>query len=117
MKIGRVINITKKLVIAEYAWIADTFYLRARGLIGRPPLRQTEAMIIKPCSAVHSLGMTYPIDVAYVNGDGEICHMLKPLQPNRLGPFVRGARFVIELPAGSLERLGVSIGDVLEVRC
>lgn len=116
MRAVRIINITKKIVIAEQAWVADTFYLRARGLIGRPPLRHGEAMIIEPCSAVHSLGLFYPIDVAFVNGDGEICRMLRPLRPNSLGPFVRGSRFVIELPAGALERLGVSIGDVLEVR-
>lgn len=92
--------------------VASSFRARSRGLLGRDGV--TGALLIAPARSVHTLGMRFPIDVAYCD------HELRVLRvgwmpPWRLGLPVRGCRCVVEAEAGAFERWGLEPGDVLEV--
>ena len=41
-----------------YAYDACTFFRRLRGLHGVPPLGPTDALIIRPCMAIHTFGFS-----------------------------------------------------------
>lgn len=69
-----------------------------------------EGLVLRPCKAVHSLGMKFAIDVVYVRWDGVVLHVLT-MPPGRLGPFVGRASWVLELPAGKLAETGTARGD------
>lgn len=43
---------------------------RLKGLLGTSP--DAEAVILVPCKSVHTYGMTYPIDVAFLGSSGEV---------------------------------------------
>jgi hypothetical protein len=88
---------------------------RNKGLLGRDALDPRSAMIIAPCSAVHTCFMRFPIDVAFVARDGRLIKMRTAVAPWRItGAF--GAFAVIEFAAGTLARSKTMSGDVLSLR-
>lgn len=89
---------------------------RLRGLIGHPPLGPGEGTLLSPCQGVHTFFMRFPIDVVYVDGQGKVVGLAPALRPNRVGPVVPQARFVLELPAGTIQETGTTLGDRLEVQ-
>ena len=88
---------------------------RKRGLLGRDGLPDGAAMIIAPCSAVHTFGMRFAIDVIFAGADGRVLKVRPSLAPARMAGAL-GAFATIEMAAGAVERTGLKVGDVLVVR-
>lgn len=99
------------LPLADRAGVADRFWQRARGLLGRAPLAEGEGLILRPCKAVHTWGMGYPIDVAFLDPSGRVVASYEGVGPNRRTAWHAGADCALELPAGSLGRASVAVGD------
>lgn len=95
------------------AEVADTRRERRRGLLGRDSMEG--ALVIEPCRWIHTIGMKFPIDVAYLDADGVVLKTLH-MHPFRLGIPVWEARTVIEAQAGAFARWGLRVGDEIEVR-
>jgi hypothetical protein len=57
--------------------------------------------------------MRFPVDVAFIDGDGHVVRMYHGLRPWRISRVVRRAKAAIELPSGALARAGVGVGDLL----
>lgn len=93
--------------------LADRFFLRLRGLIGRD-VRSLGGLFISPCGQIHTCFMSEPIDAVYLSREGEVLHIDAALPPNRLCRAVRGARCVLELPAGAAAELGIFCGAMIE---
>ena len=70
--------------------------------------------MIAPSNAIHTLGMKFPIDVAFVRRDGRILKCAQAVQPRRMAVALR-AYAVIELPAGALTRHETQVGDVMTI--
>jgi uncharacterized membrane protein (UPF0127 family) len=98
--------------VAGEVEIADTSETRRRGLLGRTGLAPGAALIIAPCSAVHTFFMKFPIDVAFVDRSGHVVKTVCNLVPWRIAGALR-AWAVIEMAAGMLEARGVNVGDTL----
>ena len=95
---------------------ADTAATRAerrKGLLGRDGL--DGAYVITPCRWVHTIGMRFPIDIAFLDADGLVIRTVQ-MPRHRLGMPVVRARSVIEAEAGAFARWGVHVGDVIEIR-
>ncbi|GAB4170880.1 MAG: DUF192 domain-containing protein [Wenzhouxiangellaceae bacterium] len=100
--------------------IADTPETRARGLMFRDRLDDDAGMLfIWPNSAPRSFWMRntrIPLDIVYIAEDGRIVAWSLNTPPCRTRncpsyPSGKPARFVLEVNAGQMERLGVRIGD------
>jgi uncharacterized protein len=85
---------------------------RRKGLLGRDSLADGSAMIIAPTNAIHTFWMRFPIDVLFVRRDGFVVKVHERLAPWRAAVGPR-AYAVIELPAGTLRRGDVKVGDGL----
>jgi len=83
----------------------ETMLERMRGLLGRPPLKRGQAMLIDDCNMVHTVGMSYAIDVVFVDRKGVIRRVCPAVKPWRAKSCLR-ARRVIELAAGEATRRG-----------
>lgn len=88
---------------------------RRRGLLGRDSLADGAALIIAPSSAVHTFRMQFPIDLIYARRDGRVLKVREAVPPNRMSG-AWGAFAVIELPAGTIARVGLQTGDWLTIR-
>ncbi len=95
------------------AEVADDRPTRRRGLLGREGMEG--ALVLRPCRWVHTIGMRFPIDVAYLDGDGTVIKTIH-MRRHRIGIPVWHARLVIEAEAGAFARWGLRVGDVVEVR-
>lgn len=98
--------------VASSVEVAGTRNTRRRGLLGRDRLDETSAMLLAPCTGVHTVGMRFAIDVIFVDRQGYAVKVVRDLKPWRIALASR-AHAVIEMPAGSLRWGQVLIGDRL----
>jgi uncharacterized protein len=93
--------------------VARTRRARRRGLLGRTGLEG--ALLIENCRCVHTVGMKFPIDVAYLDENGDVVKM-SSMKRHRLAVPVPKARSIIEAEAGAFARWELRIGDHIELR-
>jgi uncharacterized membrane protein (UPF0127 family) len=93
--------------------VADTRSARRTGLLGRD--RLDGALLLQPCRAVHTLGMRFPLDVAWCDRDLVVLRVAR-LPRHRLSRPVWRASAVIEAEAGAFARWDLAVGQQLEVR-
>ena len=91
----------ERAVLATRATVADSFWSRFRGLLGRTELAEGDGLVIEPCSSVHMLGMTFAVDALHLDRSGTVLRVVPELRPNRFGPLVWRSHTVLELPAGT----------------
>lgn len=92
--------------------IAESRRARRRGLLGRDSFEG--ALLLRPARSVHSIGMRFPIDVAFCDADLVVLCTLS-LRPNRITRTRWRAQSVIEASSGAFERWGLRSGDQLEI--
>jgi uncharacterized membrane protein (UPF0127 family) len=97
-----VVNADSGAVVASSVAVADTFMSRLRGLLARPPLAAEEGLLLLECDSVHTAGMRYAIDVAFLDEEGRVVRSIRALEPWRLGLGGDHAVHTLELPAGRL---------------
>jgi uncharacterized membrane protein (UPF0127 family) len=98
--------------VATQVEIAATRRSRNRGLLGRDHLDEAAAMLLAPCTSVHTVGMRFPIDVVFVDRQGYAVKVVRNLRPWRIALSIGGSA-VIEMAAGSLRWGQVMLGDRL----
>ncbi len=96
-------------------WRAEGAWERARGLLGRDPLGPQEAMLLEPCWLVHTFGMAYALDLAFVDAAGRIRKLSYGGPPRRIAGSP-GSRQTIECAAGVLAALELKVGDRVQWR-
>ena len=86
---------------------------RTRGLLGRDGI--DGALLLQPAKSVHTFGMRFAIDVAFVDRDLVVIRTVA-MRPWRVGRVVMKAHGVIEAEAGAFARWDLKPGDQLEVK-
>lgn len=108
----KLINLKNQDVIAERVEIADNFFSRMVGLLGRKKLPEHNAMVLNPCSSIHTFFMRFSIDAVFLDGQGEVVHLITNMSPYRISPVIKNSKMVIELPGGTVKKR-VFPGDIL----
>ena len=93
--------------------VADTRATRRRGLLGRDGV--DGALALTPARAVHTLGMRFDLDVAYLDGGGRVLDLHR-MRRGRVGLPRWRARSVLEAEAGAFDTWGLRVGDVVTMR-
>jgi len=108
--------------------IADSVEERARGLMFREAesLSENEGMLfIFPEEGVYSFWMKntlISLDIIWVDSNGEVVFVFENAQPCSDSAEClsivpqENALYVLEVNAGSINRIGVKVGDVIEMR-
>ncbi|MEX0767417.1 MAG: DUF192 domain-containing protein [Microthrixaceae bacterium] len=104
--------LTREGQVLASAEVAETRSERRRGLLGRTSI---DGVFILKARSVHTVGMSFPIDVALCSEDFTVLRIVT-VAPNRVTRPLRAARFAVEAPAGAFRSWGVAAGDRLEVR-
>jgi uncharacterized protein len=99
-------------VVCDRCVVADRPVSRLRGLLGRSELRPGEGLLLRPASAIHTCFMRFPIDAVFLDRDLRVVGISDDVAPWRAAAK-RGAKSVLELPAGESARRGLSLGDRL----
>jgi hypothetical protein len=91
--------------------VADGFWTRLRGLLGRGGLEPGGGLLLTPCKGVHMMGMRFPLDVLLLDEGRRVVGAYRELAPGKRTKLHREARHALELPAGTIERTGTREGD------
>lgn len=93
---------------AFFADVADTFFTRLKGLMGKSPIERP--LWIVPCADIHTFFMREEIDVVFLSKEGRVLRVIEAMEKNKMSGAVRGAHSVLELPAHALRDM-----DLLDV--
>jgi uncharacterized protein len=96
-------------VVVEHCLLAETAFSRCRGLLGRSGLSSGEGILLRPASSIHTAFMRFPIDAVFLDRADRVLKVVNDLGPWRMAGC-RGARAVLELPAGEARRRGLRPG-------
>jgi uncharacterized membrane protein (UPF0127 family) len=107
-------NRTRGATLAARVHLADTPRSRRIGLLKHKALPAGEGLWIFPTQAIHTFGMRFPIDVAFLDRSLRVKRIYHQLQPYRLTSLIWGAQSVLELASGSLAGTGTAVGDQLQ---
>src|SRR5512145_2185440 len=93
--------------------VAESWRARTRVLLGRDVI--DGALLLRPARSVHTVGMRFPIDVAFCDAELRVIRAVT-MPRHRVSRPVWRARAVIEAEAGSFSRWRLQPGDQLEVK-
>lgn len=111
----QLINRSKKNMIIRNLHVADGFWSRLKGLMRKRDLPEDEGLLIVPCNSVHSMFMRFPIDLLFLDRDFKVIKIVEVFKPWKATPIIRGCYQVVELRAGVVKKMGVSIRDELNI--
>ena len=98
--------------MCERCTLADSPLTRLRGLLGRDGLDAGEGLLLQPASSIHTFFMRFPIDAVFLDRALVVVGIADEVEPWRAASR-RGAKAVLELPAGESIRRGLAVGDQL----
>jgi uncharacterized membrane protein (UPF0127 family) len=113
MRLLRVVNTRVDQVLGTRIRLADRWLTRLRGMLGHPPPKPGEGLLLTPCTSVHMYGMRYPLDVVFLDRGGTVVAVYPSLAPGARTSWHRNAAHALELPSGTVDGSGVKLGDVV----
>lgn len=108
-------NLQRKAVLADRCHFANSVLKRMVGLLNRSFLPPGEALLLDRCYGIHTFFMRFPIDVLFLDKDYRVIKTVRAL-PAWRACTVKQAVYVLELPAGAIERTQTVEGDQIQLR-
>lgn len=107
--------VTEDRVLASLE-VAESAGDRLKGLLGRESIEG--ALLLRPAKSVHTIGLKFPIDVAFCRSceEGYEIVDIVTMSQHRLGRPRLKASMIIEAEAGSFERWRIGVGDFIDVK-
>jgi len=112
-----VYNKTRETFVATEAAVADDYFRRLIGLLGKTSswAKLGRGLWIVPSRGVHSIGMLFPIDLVFLSKDKKVVHVEEHFRPFRVSRVSLRTASVLELPTHTIYRSGTRVGDTLEI--
>jgi uncharacterized membrane protein (UPF0127 family) len=109
----KITNRTRRTLLGSQVRMADSWLGRLRGFLGRPEPTRGEGILLLPCNAIHTFGMTFDLDVLFLDAEGKVLELRRSIPPWRIAGRVSGGRYVLEVPVGTIDASGTQVGDEL----
>jgi uncharacterized protein len=112
-----VYNKTRETFVATEAAVADSYFPRLIGLLGKTKrwAQHGRGLWIIPSRGVHTIGMLFPIDLIFLSREKEVVHVEEFVRPFRVSRVSLKAMSVLELPPHTIYRSRTQVGDKLEI--
>jgi uncharacterized protein len=86
--------------VCAHCVVADSFWLRFRGLMLRASLAPDAGMLFNGTGSIHMFFMRFSIDAVFCDDELRVVKVVRDVRPWRLAS-ARGAKSVLELGAGA----------------
>lgn len=106
-----------KLLIGNKVYqvrVADSFFSRLLGLMGKKELRDDEVLLITKCNSIHTFFMRFNMDAVFVNNSMVVKKAVKNMKPCRVSSEW-SANAVLEFMSQGNERTTVTEGYLIKV--
>jgi uncharacterized membrane protein (UPF0127 family) len=113
VRLVRAVNTARAQELGARIGVADTWWLRLRGLGGRTGVAPGEGLLLTPCRAVHMFGIRFALDVLFLDAGNRVVAAYRELGPGQRTRWHRSARAALELAPGTLAATGTEEGDVI----
>ena len=112
-----VYNKTRETFIATEATVADSYFTRLIGLLGKTRrwAQLGKGLWIVPSRGVHTIGMLFPIDLIFLSDEKEVVHIEEYVRPFRISKVSLKATSVLELPPHTIYHSRTQVGDRFEI--
>ncbi|HBG50011.1 MAG TPA: DUF192 domain-containing protein [Cyanobacteria bacterium UBA9971] len=110
----KLINKSNNKILADNLKIADNFFKRLIGLLGRKALDKGEGLHIIPCTSIHSFFMKFRFDAIFLNKNNEVVYLIQNMPAWHVSKICFSGYSVVELPPDVIKDTETSVGDVLE---
>jgi uncharacterized membrane protein (UPF0127 family) len=114
MKTLRLTNATRQTEVVARCQLANNFWTRGKGLLGRSHLPTDEGILLVPGNSIHMFGMKFPIDVVFLTREDVVTDFVENIGAGKMHMAKAGAGkpfAALELAAGTIARVGIEIGD------
>lgn len=101
------------VVVVRRCRAARSMTDRMVGLLGRAMLPPGEGLLLSPCSAIHTIGMQFPIDVVFLGVGGRVLKVARNVTPGQFRVSCQEAIETLEVASGWLSPELAAIGDRL----
>lgn len=102
--------------IARRLIIARSFGDRLKGVLKYGALQPDTALLITPCSSIHTFAVSSPIDALFLSSQLRILRLAPQIAPWRIRWAPSGTKHVLELPAGVSKALRLELGTFVCLR-
>ena len=92
---------------------ASSLWARTKGLLGSQKLTSQQGLWIHPGKSIHTIGMTYNIDVIYIDKQQIVKKLVQNIAPFRLSFAAKNTYSVLELQAGKISESDIRVNDQL----
>jgi uncharacterized membrane protein (UPF0127 family) len=114
-------NVSRSTAIAGRLEVADGLWGKFMGLMGRRGLDPDAGLWLTDSNGIHMMFMRFAIDAVFLGKPDPGREGARPVVSVHRGlrawtglvPLVRGAHGVLELPVGTIERSGTTVGDLV----
>jgi uncharacterized membrane protein (UPF0127 family) len=103
------------VTVADNVVKARTFRTRALGLLTRRSLDARAGLLFEPGGSIHTFGMRFTIDVAFLDRDLRVLKACGQVRPWRMRTAPRHTRYTLELSAGRLATAAIVCGTCLRM--
>ncbi|MDP8259856.1 MAG: DUF192 domain-containing protein [Candidatus Gygaella obscura] len=108
-------NSSKNTCLASNVLMADSFFLRLKGLLTKESLDTDTCLIIRPGNSIHTFFMKFDIDAIFLDKQLNVVGLLEGFKPFRISPIFFKSCIIVELPSGKIKATNTSFGDRLEL--
>jgi uncharacterized membrane protein (UPF0127 family) len=108
-------NKTENIILSTEVIVAENFFDRLKGLLGKDNLPANTCIIISPCKSIHTFFMKFTIDVIFIDKNYKVIEIIKNIKPCKTSKYIKKAWAVIEISNDSIISSKVSVGEELEI--
>ncbi len=113
LKVFSVRNTDRGTTLATRAQLASSHMARFFGLMGRKGVDNGGGILLTKTASIHSFFMRFRFDAIFIDRENRVVKIVPAMRQWWIAFGGRGAKDVIELPAGVAERTRTQPGDTL----
>lgn len=102
--IVKILTVDNKVILKNVS-IADNFFSRFKGLMGKSNIDDNIGLMIIPCNSIHTFFMKFNIDVIFIDLNSKVVDVYIDLAPWKISKIYKDAKFVIEGKSGTFAKL------------
>jgi hypothetical protein len=113
LRVFSVRNAERGSVLATRARLASSVVDRFFGLMGRNGVEEGGGLLLTRSASIHSFFMRFRFDAVFLDQESRVVKIVPAMRQWRVAFGGRGAKDVLELPAGVAAATGTQPGDRL----
>lgn len=108
-------NRTRGKLLAETLLNFNSHFRETLSLLNKHGIPGNCALWINPCHAMYTIGISRPVDIAFLDKNRRVVKILRDFPPNCYTEPIPEASSALGLPPNSLSESDTRVGDLLEL--